>query len=108
MFVTSKNEFSNSPIHEFKVIDIELIHHQKGVLKDSLTFMQQFKFVNWRIRFLMSRIGYLLDVFWSLLSDDRSSKDEVGEMKPSAKIDIQKVNAYVECLCFFLHIEANV
>ena len=49
----------------------------------------------------MSRTGYLLDVFWSLLSDDRSSKDEVGEMKPSAKIDIQKVNAYVECLFSF-------
>jgi hypothetical protein len=23
-----------------------------------LAFMQHFKFVNWRIRFLMSRIGY--------------------------------------------------
>ena len=77
-----------------------------------MAFMKHFEFENWRIgeledwriRFLMSQTGYLLDVFWSLLSDDRSSKDEVGEMKPSAKIDIQKVNAYVECLCFFLHI----
>jgi hypothetical protein len=42
----------------FKVISkipLDIIHHQKGVLKGSLDFMQHFKFVNWRIRFLMSR-----------------------------------------------------
>ena len=26
-----------------------MIHHEKGILKDSLTFMQYFKLVNWRI-----------------------------------------------------------
>ena len=48
LFVTSKNETANSPIHESKVLKMsknqkvrfKMIHHCKGVLKDSLAFMQ--------------------------------------------------------------------
>ena len=32
-----------------------------GVSKGSLAFMQHFKLVNWRIRFLMSRTGYIAE-----------------------------------------------
>ena len=59
LFMTSKNETTNSPIHEFKVLQNvlkcflkEKIRNNttlKRVLKDSLAFMQYFKFLNWGI-----------------------------------------------------------
>ena len=67
LFVTSKIEFYNPPILQFKrlqkAFEIKktrlkfffnvinknyVIHHSKGVLKGSLVFMQHFKFENWR------------------------------------------------------------
>ena len=71
LLVTSKNE-TNSPIHEFKVLQ-NVFKIKKTRLKmffkvinkgklhitplKSLYVIQHFKFVNWRIRFLMSKTG---------------------------------------------------
>ena len=81
MFVTSKIEFSNSPIVQFSNFKccikakepfngvLVLIHHFKKYLKPRFFYfkgiLQHFKFEiwrigeleNWRIRFLMSRTG---------------------------------------------------
>ena len=52
LFVTSKKETMNSPIHEIKVRKMSLKGKSKAyiVFKGSPVFMQHFKFVNWRIR----------------------------------------------------------
>ena len=87
LFVTSKNEITNSPIHEFKVLhkgqrafySLSIIvyyflsyfkKHFKPcffILKALKDPLQHFKFVNWWIRgfvFLMSRTGYIVP-FWN-------------------------------------------
>ena len=73
--MASKNETTNSPVHEFKVLHTGQRAFENPFLMvyyflfiTSKTFqalpfhfkdiLQHFKFVNWRIRFLMSRTGY--------------------------------------------------
>ena len=48
------------------------------VLKGSLAYMQHFKFVNWRIRFLMSRTGYWTTIILSYLCPPQLSALECG------------------------------
>ena len=76
LFVTSKNETMNSPIHEFKVLHKGLLKplfsvsylkkkHFKPyffILKALKDILKHFESVNWCFRFLMSRTGYRIQI----------------------------------------------